>query len=60
MDQTAPFPSTGCIASPARGREGLAVLLHGLLPRAGDAIHPVLGKGVVWSTRLGKELYIAI
>ena len=22
------------------------------LPRAGDAIHPVLGKGAVWSTRL--------
>ena len=22
------------------------------LPRAGDAIHPVLGKGVVWYTRL--------
>ena len=26
VDQTAPFPSTGCIASPARGREGLATL----------------------------------
>ena len=24
--QTTPFPSTGCIASPARGREGLATL----------------------------------
>ena len=23
VDQTAPFPSTGCITSPARGREGL-------------------------------------
>ena len=26
VDQTTPFPSTGCIASPARGREGLATL----------------------------------
>ena len=26
------------------------------LPRAGDAIHPVLGKGVVWFTRL-TEIY---
>ena len=26
VDQTAPFPSTGCIASPARGREGPPLL----------------------------------
>ena len=26
VNQTAPFPSAGCIASPARGREGLATL----------------------------------
>ena len=26
VNQTTPFPSTGCIASPARGREGLATL----------------------------------
>ena len=26
VDQTAPFPSTGCIASPALGREGLATV----------------------------------
>ena len=32
VDQTAPFPSTGCIAS------------------------PVLGKGAVWSTRLGDQV----
>ena len=24
-------------------------------PRAGDAIHPVLGKGVVWFTRLSQS-----
>ena len=27
------------------------------LPRAGDAIQPVLGKGVVWYTRLGQYSY---
>ena len=26
------------------------------LPRAGDAIHPVLGKGVAWFTRLLKDM----
>ena len=46
-NQTTPFPSTECIASPAWGPgEG-----------AGDAIHPVLGKGVVWFTRLDSILY---
>ena len=28
------------------------------LPRASDAIHPVLGKGVVWFTRLEQRLHV--
>ena len=38
-----------CQANPAR-------VARPSLPRAGDVIHPVLGKGVVWYTRLPERL----
>ena len=40
--------------------ENLARVPRPSLPRAGDAIHPALGKGVVWFTRLGCTLYFAV
>ena len=47
VNQTTPFCSTGCVASP------------GTLLRACDALHPVLQKEVVWFTRLGHICMVA-
>ena len=52
-DHLQPVVCTGYLNDIPLCHRNLARVARPSLPRAGDAIHPVLGKGVVWYTRLG-------